>query len=136
MQENASHTPEMVERFLDSTLESVDSAEELAVGMAQRAGMDEDDLMKVGMAIRESVVNAVVHGNRYNSHKKVRFAVTSDGQQFTVRIGDEGEGFDFDSIPDPWRRRTCCARRAGASSSSGLSWTISRCGTLSPGGPK
>ncbi len=76
MQENASHTPEMVERFLDSTLESVDSAEELAVGMAQRAGMDEDDLMKVGMAIRESVVNAVVHGNRYNSHKKVRFAVT------------------------------------------------------------
>ena len=54
MQENASHTPETVERFLDSTLESVDSAEELAVGMAQRAGMDEDDLMKIGMAIRES----------------------------------------------------------------------------------
>jgi two-component sensor histidine kinase len=73
MQENARHTPEAVERFLDSTLESVDSAEELAVGMAQRAGMDEDDLMKIGMAIRESVVNAVVHGNRYNAHKKVRF---------------------------------------------------------------
>ena len=47
------------------------------------------------------MVNAVVHGNRYNAHKKVRFAVTSDGQRFTVRIGDEGEGFDFDSIPDP-----------------------------------
>ena len=101
MQENARHTPEAVERFLDSTLESVDSAEELAVGMAQRAGMDEDDLMKIGMAIRESVVNAVVHGNRYNAHKKVRFAVASDGQRFTVWIGDEGEGFDFDSIPDP-----------------------------------
>ena len=84
MQEN-SHKPEVVERFLESTLESVDSAEELAVGMA----------------IRESVVNAVVHGNRYNAHKKVRFAVASDGQQFTVWIGDEGEGFDFDSIPDP-----------------------------------
>ena len=77
MQENASHTPETVERFLDSTLESVDCAEELAVGMAQRAGMDEDDLMKIGMAIRESMVNAVVHGNRYNAHKKVRFAVAS-----------------------------------------------------------
>ena len=101
MQENASHTPEMVERFLDSTLESVDSAEELAVGMAQRAGMDEDDLMKVGMAIRESVVNAVVHGNRYNSQKKVRFAVALDGQSFTVRVGDEGEGFDTSALPDP-----------------------------------
>ena len=101
MQENASHTPEAVERFLDSTLESVDSAEELAVGMAQRAGMEEDDLMQIGMAIRESVVNAVVHGNRYSTHKKVRFAVASDGQRFTVRVGDEGEGFDFNSIPDP-----------------------------------
>jgi serine/threonine-protein kinase RsbW len=27
--------------------------------------------------------------------------VASDGQQFTIRIGDEGEGFDFSSIPDP-----------------------------------
>ena len=101
MQENASHKPEAVERMLDSTLDSVDSAEELAVGMAQRAGMDEDDLMKVGMAIRESVVSAVVHGNRYNSNKKVRFSVSNDGQRFTVQVGDEGEGFDFNSIPDP-----------------------------------
>jgi serine/threonine-protein kinase RsbW len=101
MQENASHKPEAVERMLDSTLDSVDSAEELAVAVAQRAGMDEDDLMKVGMAIRESVVNAVVHGNRYNSNKKVRFSVSNDGQRFQVQVGDEGEGFDFDSIPDP-----------------------------------
>ena len=101
MPDNASHTPETVERFLDSTLDSVDSAEELAVGMAQRAGLREEDLMKIGMAIRESMVNAVVHGNRYSAHKKVRFAVASDGESFTVRIGDEGEGFDFNSIPDP-----------------------------------
>jgi len=101
MQENASHKPEAVERMLDSTLDSVDHAEELAVAVAQRAGMDEDDLMKVGMAIRESVVNAVVHGNRYNSNKKVRFSVSNDGQRFTVQVGDEGEGFDFNSIPDP-----------------------------------
>jgi serine/threonine-protein kinase RsbW len=63
--------------------------------------MDEDDLMKIGMAIRESMVNAVVHGNRYNAHKKVRLAVASDGQRFTCCICDEGEGFDFGSIPDP-----------------------------------
>ena len=101
MQENQHHVPETVERFLDSTLESVDSAEELAVGMAQRAGFDEDDLMKIGMAVRESMVNAVVHGNRYNANKKVRFAVQSDRQRFTMRIADEGEGFEFDDVPDP-----------------------------------
>jgi serine/threonine-protein kinase RsbW len=101
MRENTSHTPETVERFLDSTLENVDSAEELAVGMAQRAGMDEEDLMKIGMAVRESVVNAVVHGNRYSTHKKVRFLVSTDGEKFTVLVADQGEGFELDSVPDP-----------------------------------
>ncbi len=101
MQENAGHAPETVEKFLDSTLENVDSAEELALGIAQRAGLDDEDLMKIGMAVRESVVNAVVHGNRYNTHKKVRFVVTADGKTFTVLVADQGEGFDMESVPDP-----------------------------------
>jgi hypothetical protein len=79
MREDARQTPETVERYLDSTLESVDSAEELAVGAAQRAGFDEDDLVKIGMAVRESMVNAVVHGNRYNANKRVRFSVANNG---------------------------------------------------------
>ncbi len=86
---------------MDSTLESVDSAEELALGLAQQAGFDDEDLMKIGMAVRESMVNAVVHGNRYSSHKKVRFSVARQGERFTVRIADEGEGFDPESLPDP-----------------------------------
>jgi serine/threonine-protein kinase RsbW len=101
MRENKHHAPETVERSLDSTLDSVDSAEELAVGMAQRAGFDEDELMKIGMAVRESMVNAVVHGNRYNANKKVRFSVAHAAERFTVRIADEGEGFDFENLPDP-----------------------------------
>jgi serine/threonine-protein kinase RsbW len=101
MQDNMHHVPETVERFLASTLDSVDNAEELAVGVAQRAGFDEDDLMKIGMAVRESMVNAVVHGNRYNENKRVRFSVAHNAQRFTVRIADEGEGFDFEHLPDP-----------------------------------
>jgi|ERR1035438_8424631 serine/threonine-protein kinase RsbW len=101
MPENTSHIPETVERFLDSTLENVDSAEELAVGMAQKAGIDDEDLMKIGMSVRESVVNAVVHGNRYSTHKKVRFVVSVDGANFTVLVADQGDGFDLHSVPDP-----------------------------------
>ena len=69
--------------------------------MAQRAGFDEDDLLKIGMAVRESVVNAVVHGNRYNANKKVRFSVVKNSERFTIRIADEGEGFDYEQLPDP-----------------------------------
>jgi len=95
------HEAETVERFLDSTLESVDHAEEIAVGLAKRAGFGEDDLTKIGMAVRESMVNAVVHGNRYNANKKVRLSVSKNSESLTVRIADEGEGFDFENLPDP-----------------------------------
>src|ERR1700683_4359034 len=101
MRENRNHAPETLERSLDSTLESVDNAEELALSVAQRAGFDDDDLMKIGMAVRESMVNAVVHGNRYNAHKKVRLLVTPGPEWFTIRIADEGEGYDPANIPDP-----------------------------------
>jgi serine/threonine-protein kinase RsbW len=92
---------ETVERSLDSTLASVDHAEEIAVGVAQRAGFEEDDLLKIGMAVRESMVNAVVHGNRYNANKKVSFSVVKNPQRLTVRVADEGEGFDYEDVPDP-----------------------------------
>ena len=99
--ENLRHAPETANQALDSTLDSVDRAEELAVGMARSAGFDEDDLVKIGMAVRESMVNAVVHGNRYNSNKKVRFSVAAGPERFTVTITDEGEGFEYRNLPDP-----------------------------------
>jgi serine/threonine-protein kinase RsbW len=82
-------------------LDSVDSAEEIAVGAAQKAGFEEDELMKIGMAVRESMVNAVVHGNRYSAHKKVGFSVHRNTQHFVITISDEGEGFDYENLPDP-----------------------------------
>jgi serine/threonine-protein kinase RsbW len=90
-----------VERFLDSTLESVDDAEELALQEAEKAGVPEDDLHKIAMSVRESMVNAVVHGNRYNAHKKVHLTLSKSPDKFEVRIADQGEGFDYDNLPDP-----------------------------------
>jgi len=101
MRENARHVPEAVERLMDSTLDSVDQAEELVTAAGERAGFDDDDMMRIGMAVRECMVNAVVHGNRYNANKKVKFAIQLTPEQFTIVIADQGEGFDFDALPDP-----------------------------------
>src|SRR5215472_16257210 len=92
---------ETVDQFLDSTLESVDSAEVLVLDMAQKAGFEEDDLHKIGMAVRESMVNAVVHGNQYSAHKKVHVSVSNNGDRFIVTIADQGKGFDLSEVPDP-----------------------------------
>ena len=90
-----------MEQVLDSTLESVDSAEDAVLREAHQLGFDEDDLHKIGMSVRESMVNAVVHGNRYNARKKVRLTITRTPERLAVVIADEGEGFDMTSLPDP-----------------------------------
>ncbi len=104
MAENTSKT-RTIERELDSVLESADEAEHLAVEAARAAGFSEDDLHKIGMAVRESIVNAVVHGNRYNARKKVHFAVSGAPGTIRVTVGDEGEGFDPSQLPDPVAER-------------------------------
>ncbi len=86
---------------LDSTLESVDRAENLVVEIAQSAGVPEDDALSIGMALRECLVNAVVHGNRYNAKKKVHLSVQVTTDKLEISVGDEGEGFSLSNVPDP-----------------------------------
>jgi serine/threonine-protein kinase RsbW len=89
------------EALLDSTLDSVDTAEAMVVEMATAMEFQEDEIYQLGMAVRESMVNAVVHGNRYSANKKVHFRIEAQGDQLTVVIGDEGAGFDPAAMPDP-----------------------------------
>jgi serine/threonine-protein kinase RsbW len=86
---------------LESTLKSVDRAEAIVLKEAKRMGFDEDDQQQIGMAVRECMVNAVVHGNRYSAHKKIHLAISSTGGRIAITIGDEGSGFDPNSLPDP-----------------------------------
>jgi serine/threonine-protein kinase RsbW len=92
---------EKLQTTLESTLESVDEAEELVIREAGKAGFDDDGQHQIGMAVRECAVNAVVHGNRYNRKKKVHLDIERTTTGMTVTIGDEGEGFDVSSIADP-----------------------------------
>ncbi len=92
---------EQIHRTLESTLKSVDEAEAIAVEEANKVGFDEDEQHQIGMAVRECMVNAVVHGNRYSKKKQVHLDIERSGASIAVTIGDEGDGFDLSSLPDP-----------------------------------
>lgn len=89
-----------VELVLESALESVDIAERAALELARESGFGEEDLDRIGMSVRECMVNAIVHGNGYSSRKKVHVSLTRTREQFIVRIADQGEGFDPGQVPD------------------------------------
>ena len=90
-----------LEQVLESRLESVDHAEQTVLREAEVLGFDEDDLHRIGISVRECMVNAVVHGNRYNARKKVHLKVSRAPDRLTVWVADEGEGFDPATLPDP-----------------------------------
>lgn len=68
---------------------------------AQKLGFEEEEQHQVAMAVRECMVNAVVHGNRYSKKKKVHLDIERSEKNLTITVGDEGDGFDLSSLPDP-----------------------------------
>lgn len=86
---------------LDSTLETVDAAEQTAGRIAAEAGFDEDTVMQISMAVREAAVNAVLHGNNYAEDKKVTVDFETTSGDLVITIRDQGSGLDVDNIPNP-----------------------------------
>ena len=101
MGEDLADESKTVNQVLESTLESVDQAERVTLDLARESGFAEEELDRIGMSVRECMVNAVVHGNRYNAHKKVQLSLSRTPERFTIRIADQGEGFDPGALPDP-----------------------------------
>jgi serine/threonine-protein kinase RsbW len=94
-------TTTRVSLTLGSTLDSVDTVGRTAEDFAQRAGFDSDTAPNIVMAVREAAINAVMHGNAYNPVKHFTASFETSSDSLTVRISDQGPGFDPSSLPDP-----------------------------------
>ncbi len=92
---------DVVEVVVESLLRNVEVAGEVARRVSTTAGFDEDDTHKIEMAVHESVINAVVHGNKSDASKHVWLRFQIFGDRLEIRIRDEGSGFDLGAVPDP-----------------------------------
>jgi serine/threonine-protein kinase RsbW len=94
----------LLDQRLESSLDNVDVSEEKAVSLALEAGFEEEDAYRLGYAVREAMVNAIVHGNRYSANKYVHFQVNRVERGLEVIIQDEGAGFVAADQADPLAR--------------------------------
>ena len=62
--------PQRVSYRMESTLESVNKAEEMADQIATQVGFDEDTRGAISMAVREAMINEVLHGNKYDTARR------------------------------------------------------------------
>jgi serine/threonine-protein kinase RsbW len=90
---------------IHSNFEMLDFVQVVSDRMAQLCGLDEDAVHWIGVAVRESVINAIKHGNRedYGKLVTVEFALAppANPRELVVRVLDQGQGFDPDQVADP-----------------------------------
>ena len=89
-----------------SSFDLLDFVQVVSDHIGRMSGLDEDAVHWVGVAVRESVINAIEHGNAHDPSKRVHVEfMPLDGSApgIAIRVRDEGPGFDPQSLPD------CCA---------------------------
>ena len=88
-----------------SAFDMLDFVQLVSDHLCRRLGFDEDSMHWVGVAIRESVINAIKHGNRNDAGKMVHVDFTSshdpENAALTISVRDEGEGFEPEEVADP-----------------------------------
>ena len=90
-----------LEMTLETLVESVNLAEEMCLRVAEAAGFGEDDCYRIGMSVREGVINAFHYGNEERPDKKIHLAVDLTADKMIIHVLDEGAGFKLSDVPDP-----------------------------------
>ncbi len=91
----------VVELTLESSLDKLEMVEEVARRVSGMAGFDEEGEFQIEMAVHETVINAIAHGNNEDPQKNVHLKFQIFGDRLEISVRDEGKGFKIDTVPDP-----------------------------------
>ena len=93
--------PLHIEMTLNSRVDLANLVHAASDEICRLAGIDEDSMLNLGLALREATVNAMKHGNKLVEEKPVRIVFDLKGNRLEITIRDQGEGFDFTREVDP-----------------------------------
>jgi serine/threonine-protein kinase RsbW len=64
-------------------------------------GITQDSYGKILVSTLEAVNNAILHGNKLNPEKSVKFEINFNNEELKIIVSDEGKGFKPETVPDP-----------------------------------
>lgn len=91
---------------IHSTIEALELVQAVTEHIVRRLGFDDESLHWTSMAVRESVVNAITHGNASDPAKivSIHYSVAAHpgaADDFIVSVTDQGAGFDPETVKNP-----------------------------------
>lgn len=84
-----------------SNIQFLDLVHEISRAVTRMAGFDDETGHWICLSVRESVTNAIRHGNRLDESKRVGVRFRIDRRRLLITVSDQGRGFDESSLPDP-----------------------------------
>lgn len=84
-----------------SNIQFLDLVQEICQRMTRIAGFDDEASHWICLSVRESVTNAIQHGNQQDESKRVGVRFRIERRRLLITISDQGPGFDESSLPDP-----------------------------------
>jgi len=86
---------------IPSLTENIRIVESFIDNAKDELSLNDDIYGNVMIAITESVNNAIIHGNNGDKNKSVSLTLTVEDSVLVFYVEDEGNGFNFNSLPDP-----------------------------------
>lgn len=93
--------PFFVSEFSSSMDAVSETLKEALRALIDRGWVDVDQRFYAHLCLEEALVNAVDHGNKRDTSKKVRIEMVEDDQACVIRVYDEGGGFSPNDIGMP-----------------------------------
>jgi serine/threonine-protein kinase RsbW len=84
-----------------SRFEMLDVAQTVLAQVCKIVGFEEETSHYLAVAVRESIVNAIKHGNGQDESKRVEIQFTLQEGALEVQVKDQGTGFEPKEVPDP-----------------------------------
>ena len=86
---------------IESDINNISLMEDLTQSLMDKYELGSKKYPDILIAITEAVSNAILHGNKENLEKTVSISAQKSDKGFHLCIEDQGNGFDFNSLPDP-----------------------------------
>ena len=87
--------------ILDSNPESISEVEPFVESLREEMEIPDELYANILNCLTEAVNNCIIHGNKLSPLKKVTLACMKKENVISFVASDEGEGFDFEHLPDP-----------------------------------
>lgn len=97
----AAHNHKTIEVTAETAWQTIDLTQAITERVAQAVGFEEEDIHKIGMSVREGVINALHYGNRMQRGKRVFLTYVFEPDRLVIRVLDQGPGFESNGLGDP-----------------------------------